>query len=139
MRVMKNKNRAAKIFLLIVAVALSFTVLVSCEVNQIKGKYKLVAVSDSARKETLEYYTSYTLTMNADKGRQSYVLESQTASNDRSSTVGDWVFKKKELSFYHAKDDPTSDKEEWNQKEKTITLTRYKSGGSIVVYTFKKV
>jgi hypothetical protein len=137
MRIMKNRNRISKIFLLIIVVASSFTVLVSCDVNQIKGKYKLVEVSDTKGVETLEYYQSYTLTMNADKERQSYILE-YYAANDHSRTEGDWTYEKKVLSFYHTKNDATGDKEEWNKKEKTITLTRYEAGNRILVYKFKK-
>jgi hypothetical protein len=131
------KNKAAKIFLLITVVVLSFTVLVSCEINQIKGKYKLIAVEDTAGVETLEYYQSYTLTMDAKGDQRRYLLEYK-ADGNTSKTEGDWTYDKKTLSFYHTPNDPTGDKEEWNKKEKTIKLTRYKSGNRIVVYTFKK-
>jgi hypothetical protein len=136
---MKNKNKAAKIFFLIIAVALSFTVLVSCDVDQIKGKYRLAAVEDTAGIETLEYYKSYTLTMNSNSDQKRYILESYSADErEHGRTAGDWTYEKKDLSFYRTKHDPNSDKEDWNKKEKTITLTRYRTGNRIVVYTFKK-
>ncbi|MDR2091371.1 MAG: hypothetical protein LBP62_06990 [Clostridiales bacterium] len=133
------KNKSVKILLLIAFVSLSFTVLVSCETGQIKGKYKLTAVDDSAKIETMEYFKSHTLTMNSKGGQNRYVWEYYTKKDGvHYKEEGDWAYEKKALVFYRTAKDPLTDKEEWNKKEKTITLTRYSDGNRIVVYTFQK-
>ncbi|MDR2046568.1 MAG: hypothetical protein LBP79_01455 [Clostridiales bacterium] len=132
------KNKGVKILALCILFAAAFTALTSCDADNIKGSYSLAAASDSSGKESLAVYEYYKLEMSAKGTNRRYKITYKTKTGNSVNIEGYWDYQKKELSFFKTAADNDADREAWNKKDKTITLTRHKNGGAVVVYTFKK-
>jgi hypothetical protein len=127
-----------KFLILIVTLIASAVILSSCAVSNIKGKYSLIAVNDESGKETVDSFEYYNLTMTKQSGEQKYLLEYKKGL-EKHTEESKWTYSvKNKLSFVHTNTEPLGNREEWNKKDKTITLIRIVNDKT-VVYKFKKL